>query len=201
MLKIYIARHGEDQDNANGILNGRRDMALTEKGKTQARELAGNINSLGLKFDAIYSSPLLRTRQTAQIIANETENPRPILVEDLVERDFGVMTGEPIATVPERCSPNILPAEKITYFLEAEGAETFPDLLVRAHKVLAAARLRHAAGSILLVTHGDFGKMLYASFYKLSWEQVLTQFHFGNSELLLLAEDSPAAETHVFRGS
>jgi hypothetical protein len=47
------------------------------------------------------------------------------------------------------------------------------------------------------VTHGDFGKMLYAAFYNLDWQDVLRQFHFGNSELLLLAPDSPPEASHV----
>ncbi len=57
----------------------------------------------------------------------------------------------------------------------------------------------HEDGSILLVTHGDVGKMIYAAYYNLGWKDVLTQFHFGNCELLLLSEDSPATEAHVFK--
>ncbi len=52
--------------------------------------------------------------------------------------------------------------------------------------------------SILLVTHGDFGKMLYAAYYDIPWEDVLRQFHFGNSEVLLLSKDSSPGKAHVF---
>jgi len=48
-----------------------------------------------------------------------------------------------------------------------------------------------------LVTSGDIGKMVYAAYYNLPWEQVLTDFHFGNSELLILSESSSAKESHV----
>ena len=40
MMKIYLARHGQDKDNENGILNGHRDTALTELGLSQAKEIA-----------------------------------------------------------------------------------------------------------------------------------------------------------------
>jgi hypothetical protein len=40
--------------------------------------------------------------------------------------------------------------------------------------------------------------MIYAAYYKLHWEEVLKQFHFGNSEVLLLAEDSPPEKAHIF---
>ena len=38
-LNIYLARHGEDEDNANGILNGRRDMPLTREGGKPSRDI------------------------------------------------------------------------------------------------------------------------------------------------------------------
>lgn len=50
----------------------------------------------------------------------------------------------------------------------------------------------------LCVTHGDFGKMLYAAYYDLDWKDVLQQFHFGNSEILLLSEGSTSDQAHVF---
>lgn len=40
---------------------------------------------------------------------------------------------------------------------------------------------------------------IYAEYYGLNWKDVLVQFHFGNCDLLPLADDSPANETHVFR--
>lgn len=61
MLKIYIARHGQDKDNVRGILNGHRDEPLTILGQNQAKDLAEKIKEAGIKFDKIYSSPLKRT--------------------------------------------------------------------------------------------------------------------------------------------
>jgi len=40
--------------------------------------------------------------------------------------------------------------------------------------------------------------MVYAKYYDLGWEEVLSLFHFGNSELLLLSGDSEPGEVHVF---
>ena len=68
-------------------------------------------------------------------------------------------------------------------FLSPEGAETFEDLIARANQVIEEISNKHSSGSVLLVTHGDFGKMLYVAFYKLDWKDVLRQFHFGNSEV------------------
>jgi broad specificity phosphatase PhoE len=198
MLKIYLARHGQNEDNANGILNGHRDMPLTETGIAQAYEVAEKIKDAGLSFDIILSSPLSRALKTAEIISSVNNLPDPQIVDELIERDFGVMSGKEQSRIEELCAPDIIKTETITYFLSPEGAETFPDLLKRAERLLNEITEQYKEESILLVTHGDFGKMIYAQYYKLDWKDVLTLFHFGNSELLLLSPDSDAGEAHVF---
>lgn len=198
MLNIYLARHGQDEDNAAGILNGRRNQPLTAIGTQQAQTVATKIMEAGLHFDTIYTSPLLRTTQTAEIIAQAIGGPNPVALPGLIERDFGCMSGKLQSSITETCAPDILITDTIVYFLNPEGAETFPDLLARAGQLLQEVQARHPDGSILLVTHGDFGKMIYAQYYHLPWQDVLTQFHFGNSELLLLSPDSPADQAHVF---
>lgn len=199
MLRIYLARHGQDQDNVRGILNGHRDESLTELGEKQAQELAHKIKAANIKFDKIYSSPLIRTSKTAEIIADELLIDKPEPMPLLIERDFGVMTGKPVADIEKLCTPEVIKADIITYFLSPEGAETFPQLMIRAHQILEKIKTNHQNGDILLVTSGDIGKMIYASYYNLYWKDVLTMFHFGNSELLLLANNSPADNSHVFK--
>jgi len=199
MLNIYLARHGQDQDNVRGILNDHRDEPLTALGESQAQELAQKIKLAGIKFDKIYNSPLIRTGQTAKIIADTLLMDRPEPLPLLIERDFGIMTGKPVADIEKLCAPEIIKADIITYFISPEGAETFPQLMIRAHAILEKVKTNHQDGNILLVTSGDIGKMIYASYYNLYWKDVLTMFHFGNSELLLLANNSPANNAHVFK--
>ena len=191
MLRIYIARHGQDEDNAAGILNGWRNKPLTETGRGQAEALAAKIERMGLTFDVVYSSRLLRAYATGLAITAKLQLRPPIVLPDLIERDFGVLTGKPVADITRLCAPDIITTERVVYFLSPAGAETFPILLERGARALSAIRAAHTAGSILLTTHGDIGKMIYASYYGLRWEDILTRFYFDNSELLLLAEDSP----------
>lgn len=199
MLKIYLARHGQNEDNARGILNGHRDESLTQLGLEQAKQTAEFIKLNNLTFDAVYSSPLKRAFVTASIITEELSLPTPIVLDLLIERDFGVMSGRLISEIVDLCSPDIIQTDTITYFLSPDGAETFPDLTERGKKIISRIQGLHQTGSVLLVTHGDIGKMIYAAYYNLDWREVLEQFHFGNCELLLLSEDSPANETHVFK--
>jgi len=199
MTTLYLARHGQDLDNASRILNGRRDMPLTELGLQQAGELAQMIKKAGLRFDKVYSSPLQRAFETAKIITTALNLEPPEKLELLIERDFGMMTGLPAGEIVPRCAPDLLKTATITYFLSPKGAETFPQLLARAEELLAFLQASHPGKTLLLVTHGDFGKMLYAAFYGLGWQEVLSSFHFGNSELLLLKEGTEPEKSKVFR--
>jgi len=256
MVNIYVARHGQDVDNANGILNGHRDEPLTDLGREQARDVARKMVKAGMTLsssssyantaspstaaatvlNAIYSSPLRRAHETAEIFAdilssstgdlkgkhsllpvddslsspNVNTKPKVEILNDLIERNFGVLTGQPTSSILDNCrAEDILVTEKINYFLHPPGAETFPELIERANRLLSDVQKitasdednDAASSSILLVTHGDFGKMLYAAYYNLQWEEVLKQFHFGNSEVLLLAKDSPPEKAHIFETS
>jgi len=199
MLKIYLTRHGQDRDNANGILNGRRDEPLTELGIKQAGYIATKIKDANLTFDKIYTSPLQRTIQTAKIISKHLNLAEPIQIHDLIERNQGMMTGQKICDIEKMCTPDILKTDTLTYFLYAKNAETFPEMKQRAEKLLDRIKTTEKDISILLVTHGCFGKMFYAAYYDLDWLETLKMFHFGNSDLLLLSEDSTPENTHIFK--
>ena len=51
--EIYIARHGQNQDNAKGVLNGHRDLPLTDLGRAQAVDLAERSSHLGAEFTIV----------------------------------------------------------------------------------------------------------------------------------------------------
>jgi len=183
-VEIFISRHGQNEDNLDGILNGHRDRPLTSLGREQAKQLGEGIKNSGFQFDAVYSSPLSRAFETAEIAAKAAGLPDPQTMDLLIERDFGVMTGKRTDQVIELCSPNILETSTVTYFLNPEGAETFPELVGRGHAVLHEIRARHLGGKVLLVCHGDIGKMIYAAATDKDWKSVLMEFHFGNGELI-----------------
>lgn len=89
-MRLFIIRHGETNENAQGIVQGWTDTALNEKGLAQAAEAADNFNQ---DIEAIFSSDLQRATQTAE----EFRKHYPTLpyFEDLRirERDFGDAAG------------------------------------------------------------------------------------------------------------
>lgn len=90
-MKLYFVRHGESTANLlNEFSNGNERRPLTATGLEQARALAGALS--GEKFPRIYSSPVLRARQTAQILADAFHTPVEIS-EALREWSVGIYEG------------------------------------------------------------------------------------------------------------
>ena len=86
-MKLFVVRHGRTAQNAAGRLLGRADPPLDELGERQAAALAAAIGPV----DRVVSSPLLRTRQTAEAFGVEVE-----VDERLVELDYGDWDGLPV---------------------------------------------------------------------------------------------------------
>lgn len=91
-LTLYLLRHGESQANADGIWTSRKmDPPLTETGQDQIARQAEVLS--GRPLSRIYASPLLRTRQTAEIVSRRT-GLVPGFSPDLLEMDLGLLEGE-----------------------------------------------------------------------------------------------------------
>lgn len=187
MSKIFIIRHGQDTDNVQKILNGRHDTNLTDLGKEQARQAAQKLKQTlcDEKVSAVYVSPLKRCQQTAGIIVTELGLPAIQTHPDLIERDFGFFTGQKVADI-RKLSNDYIITDQVDYFLTGEGVEEFPDAYQRALKVLDFIKTKHPGENIVLVTHGDFGKMLRAAYYGWTWEQGLKTPYFANTEIIIL---------------
>jgi len=90
-MKIYFVRHGESVANLlREFSNSGVKHPLTEKGVEQARELAQTLT--GIPFEIIYSSPVLRAMQTAQILAEKLSAPVEV-TEALREWSVGIYEG------------------------------------------------------------------------------------------------------------
>lgn len=184
MRTIYVVRHGEDYDNANKILNGHRNEPLTPVGREQARQTALALQDKDIEM--IFASPLNRAHETAFIISELINVQQIISVEALKERDFGELTGKPLAEIP-KLTKHVYVGDKINYFLDGPGVETFPELLIRAEQVLHEIE-QQTTNNILIVTHGDMSKMLRAAFYGWSWQEGLETPYMDNAEIIELVK-------------
>src|SRR5258705_2909623 len=90
MLTLHLVRHGETEASGDGVFCGDLDPPLTSNGKEQAERLAQRLTSLGLS--AIYVSPKLRARMTAEPIVRAT-SLSPRVEEGLREISYGEWEG------------------------------------------------------------------------------------------------------------
>ena len=89
---ITILRHGESVGNLEGRFQGHADFPLTDKGRLQVQALAERWREDGITFDACISSPLLRARQTAEIICSALNIPIEF-DPDWMEINNGMLAG------------------------------------------------------------------------------------------------------------
>ncbi len=106
--KLCIIRHGETDWNCEGRIQGQLDIPLNEVGREQA--LAAAYNSGHHRFEAVVSSDLLRTVQTAEALALREGLP-VITMEGLRERHYGIFQGVTKSEAPGKY-PDIYPLYK-----------------------------------------------------------------------------------------
>ena len=184
MAKIFLCRHGQDEDNAEMKLNGHRDRPLTELGRSQAADASRTIKDKISNIDVVLSSPLQRARDTANAIARSYDVSVRVL-DSLIERDFGVLTGRSLQDI-DRFAGETLKTEKVNYFLTADGAETFDELMIRARRIVDHVDRAYTGKTVLLVCHGDIGKMIMAVRRGTSWSASLKAPFISNTEVIEL---------------
>jgi broad specificity phosphatase PhoE len=148
IYNFVFLRHGESVGNAEARWQGQSDYVLTEKGRAQARALAERWQSEGIHFDLIISSPLVRAKETSEIIASRL-NVNVEFDPILLERHIGEMEGltaEELRKKPQ--PPYVTPYDPIGGEGEGDWA-----LFLRAGQALSDL-LRRAPGSYLIVSHG-----------------------------------------------
>lgn len=140
---IYIIRHGKTELNKAKVLQGRSNFPLNEEGIRQAREAAERLGDVS--FSCVFSSPLTRAVQTAEILAPHI---KPVIDERLIEMDYGPYEGADLTH---------LPPEILTFFSDfvhnpaPDGMEQLSSVVERAGTFLED--IRHLSGDILISTH------------------------------------------------
>ena len=151
-VRVCVARHGETDWNIAGILQGWIDVAINDQGRRQAREMAAGFAGAG--FSCVYSSPLRRALETAEIICHALRLAPPVCHEGLKERNFGAVQGVPKAQLAE-LNPvllqQILERNPACCFDQGESMDHFASRVLDA--VMSIAE-EHSGERVLVITHG-----------------------------------------------
>ena len=173
MAKLILARHGETVWNVEKIYRGRTDVNLDEVGIKQA-ELLGKYLS-NWKLEAIYSSPLKRALDTANIVARYQKIGVHV-AEGFIDFDYGEWQ-----SLPEEEAKRLYPTlhnewHNNPHKVKMPGGESLEDVRKRAVAIVNDVLPKYQ-GSILLVSHRVVNKVLICSLLGLD------NSHFWNINL------------------
>lgn len=168
----FTMRHGESTKNTQALVTNAYDAPypLTEKGigdvKKTAKELMG-------KVDLIITSPVLRAKETAELVATEIgmSVDEVIIDERIRETEHGVYEGRPLSEYREQYGAGIHKFEA-----KPEGGENWSDLRARVGDFMYELEKKYHDKRILIVSHGDPLTMLHASVAGLSKEDTVATY-------------------------
>ena len=148
---VMFVRHGETPTTGKVLPGRARGLHLAPAGKEQAQAAAERIVGAGT-VDAVYASPLERTRETAAPIAAACGVP--VTVErGLLECDFGDWTGAALKELFKR--PEWATVQRYPSGFRFPNGESFAEMQTRITGAVARVVAAHPGGRVVLVSHAD----------------------------------------------
>ena len=158
--RIYLIRHGETKQHDEKMFIGRYDVPLEERAEKSIREMSGKLEKdigYGLpknRMLKIYTSPLKRAVQTAEIISDVLGGAELIIEEDLQEISLGDWDGLPIREVKEKYPEEYERRGRDMFaFKNGNKAEIFYDVQYRVAKALRRTLKSDDSKDLVIVTH------------------------------------------------
>jgi probable phosphoglycerate mutase len=184
MTRIILVRHGHVDWHDPERFRGRAELLLTERGHRQVRATA-LLLAMGSKPDAVYTSPLMRCRDTAAALAAPFRlAAQP--VEGLADIDYGAWQGLTRDEAAARWPQAVDLWFRAPHLAVIPGGETLPALLARTSAALLDILRRHPTGTVVAVAHDSVNRvlLLYALDLPLSRYWHLRQDPCGVSTLV-----------------
>ncbi|MGI6251537.1 MAG: histidine phosphatase family protein [Anaerolineaceae bacterium] len=160
-IRLFLVRHGQTNANAQHLLQGQSDGALTEFGLQQIALLAEHLSQVHV--DKIVSSPYQRAHNTAKAVA--VPHSLAVQVEPLLkEWNCGDWDGQPAAEFRAM----IKEKELKTSQLAPPNGETFEEVKTRGRQALQKHVLGQYGKVIMFVAHGDINRSMISELLNIS---------------------------------
>ncbi len=170
MTTIILARHGETEWNAEEIFRGRVDVDLNETGIREAELLAEHLSYMTIA--AVYSSPLKRALQTAEMIAKH-HDVKVEVAPQLIDLDYGEWQGLSHETVRDRYGQLYHEWLNSPQLVKMPAGESLDDVRRRAISLVENITAK-AEDTVVLVSHRVVHKVLICALL------ALDSAHFWN---------------------
>lgn len=176
MKEIFLIRHGVTIYNEEAKYLGRTDVPLSPAGLAQAHLVGQRLMSKGI--ETIYTSPLIRAKKTAEIIAEYTSAPVEVLT-DLQEIDFGCFEGKTYREIKSEFGKIIDLWLENPHEVEIPEGEAVSE--IRSRVLRLKEFISNVKGKVALVGHGGILKLLL--FEILSMEPHFWEITISNGSL------------------
>jgi broad specificity phosphatase PhoE len=150
MLTLHLVRHGDTTQAAEGIFCGDLDPPLTDHGRAQAEQVARAAARLGLR--ALYCSPKLRARMTAEPIARAC-GLEPVVEDGLREIAYGAWEGRKESEIRENDRQAYDEWRNDPALASPPGGDTGFAIAARALPVVHSAWAANKSGHVMFVSH------------------------------------------------
>ncbi len=157
--KIHLIRHGQTQANVLGQYVGNRtDLPICDEGVDELRMLRDTVDYPDI--ERLYTSPMLRCRQTAEIIYPDTDYT---VIDELTEYDFGDFEGKTAHELEAQENFALWTSGKISAPPGGESTENFVKRLAMGFRAVVEDMMKNGAGSSAVIMHGGAIMMLLSS--------------------------------------
>jgi phosphoserine phosphatase len=195
--RFFVVRHGETEGNQKKIYRGRWDLPLNENGIRQVERAGEALKAVS--FDVIYTSPLVRTRQTAAALAR-WQQVDPLEDEALIDIDYGQWTRVADSDVAEKQPALYQKWKESPELVTFPGGEGLADVRKRVTSALERWTSLHAGQAIALCGHRVSVKMILmvamgmpdSAFWKLRVDTASLSVlnHFGGDFSLVMSNET-----------
>lgn len=186
-MKLFLVRHGETDWNIESKIQGQTDIALNEKGRQQAKELAGELACREPAIQVIYTSCQLRARQTASIIG-EALGIVPVAAKGLEEISLGKWEGYTWRQVREVFAEDYQLWQSNRRYQVPPMGESYQQLLDRLIPAIDNIISREDENT-LVVTHSGVIMTLLSYVYDTPFEDMARHYKMGNAKIVELDRD------------
>lgn len=183
--RFILMRHGEGEHNVDNILSSDVNglHTLTEKGVEKVKETAEKIK--GTHVDAIIASPLLRTKKTAEIVAQILGVKDVVLDDRLREVDFGEWNGKDVSAFHDK---NYFPDMASRFDTACPGGESLNDIRKRLGECVYEIDEKYEGKTVLVVSHEYPLWLLTSSMSALSKEEAIELKEAKGDDFLAVGE-------------
>ena len=185
---LVLVRHGQSEWNKENLFTGWKDPNLTEKGIEEASKAGKELKANQMKFDAMFTSDLIRAQETGRIILEEMDQTDITVIKDIClnERNYGDLAGLNKDDARKKWGDEQVHIWRRSFDVPPPGGESLKDTAERVLPYFEAKiRTKVVDGlNILVAAHGNSLRALVMELEQISPEEIV-KLEIGTGDPLI----------------